>query len=108
MIPKRNRLPIPEFRNQRTRVIKTDLFGARWIPNELGFNRFAILISGKIIPLSVNRHLFKRKIASILEKWPNLSVDLSISGLAPLKNAKFSDINSAIIVIYDIIKKDKK
>jgi ribonuclease P protein component len=106
MIPRRNRLPVAEFKSQKTRFFKDNFFSARWAPNQLGFNRYAILISSRIIPLSVGRHTLKRRIASVLEKWPNLGVDLALSILPPAKTAQFSTISSSIEAIYVIIKKN--
>ena len=96
MLSKKFRLPVKDFRSQRTASIKTPSLIIRVCTNQLSHNRFAVIISAKTEPKSTRRHTIKRKIISVIEKWPNLRRDFLLSVLLNTKDVSLADFKKTI------------
>jgi len=66
MFARKNRIPRNELEIiiKQTRSIGGDFFNVKFLPNELDFPRFSIIVSKKVAKSSVLRHLLKRKMFS--------------------------------------------
>jgi len=96
MLSKKFRFPVKDFRNQKSFSIKTQSLLVRFCPNQLAHNRFAVIISAKTEPKSTRRHTIKRKIISVVEKWPNLRQDFLLSLFISARNITLSDFKKTI------------
>lgn len=71
--------------------------------NETNFNKpakLAIIVSKKVSPLSVTRHLIKRRISTVLEKiWPSIpdNLDIIIQAQRDLSQLSFPDLDKKLI-----------
>lgn len=105
MLKKQNRL---KDKNNFDKVFKKgrsvfgELLGIKYFKNDLGFNRFGIIVSSKISKKAVERNRIKKQIKSILrseEKSLNKGWDYVVITLPLIKNKNFKEIQSEIIKI---------
>ena len=80
-------MPIAEFVPEK-RTINTPFFTLKRGRNNLGKNRYAIVISTKVDKRSTRRHLWKRRLLKVLEAIPNTSTDHLIIVNPHIKEAK--------------------
>lgn len=89
MLKKAFRLPIAEFKRNRSRTVSSEFFSLKFSPNKVGHNRFGVILSAKSVPKSTVRHLVKRKVIAFCAGLPNCQTDFlfvvlpSINNLAP-------------------------
>ncbi|MFA6354601.1 MAG: ribonuclease P protein component [Candidatus Paceibacterota bacterium] len=106
MLARKFRLPIPEFKSQKSKLVRLPpYFSTRSRGNSIGHNRFAIVISAKLIAKSTERHYFKRRVIENLKKWPNLNSDFLFIVVAPIKNLKKFNFKTELSAILAEIKK---
>lgn len=106
MLARKFRLPVPEFKSQKSKLVRLPPYlSARLKRNDIGYNRFAVVISAKLIAKSTERHYFKRRFIENLKKWPNLSSDFLFIVVAPMNNLKKFNFKKELSAILVEIKK---
>jgi len=78
----------------------SNFFNLRFLANQSGYCRFAVIVSNKISKKSTERNKIKRQIREILKE--NLSNfkqnnDIIITVLAPVKGSDFQDIKDNFV-----------
>lgn len=68
MLPKKYRLPIQGFTPKSTVLSRGKLLTIKTAPNNLGYNRFGVVISKGRIKLATQRNLTKRAILDFFKK----------------------------------------
>jgi len=71
MLVKKFRLPVKEFLAKKPKILKANYFSFRYLPNQLSFGRFGVVISKKIEKSAVKRNKIKRIIFNFLRKQEN-------------------------------------
>lgn len=104
MFKKNLRLPISDFKKKKSKGLNTDFFSIKFSGNDLGFNRFGVIISSKAEPKSARRHLIKRKILAVAKEIPNQSVDFLVIALPKVKNLANKNISQAVLDLFSKIK----
>ncbi len=84
MLPRKFRLPRSGFqgfrrKGGRERIIRLTHIAVQSLANNLGHNRYAIIIGGKAEKSAVRRHFWKRQIAVRLRLWPNIGRDVLVT-----------------------------
>ncbi len=71
MLSKKFRVPREEMEMimKSGKSFHTDFFYAKFLPNKFSFQRFAVVIPIKIEKKSSGRHLLKRRITSVIERF---------------------------------------
>lgn len=71
MLVKKYRVPREEMEAvmKSGKSFHTDFFYVKFLPNKLNFQRLAVVIPIKIEKKSSGRHLLKRRITSVIEKF---------------------------------------
>ena len=69
MLAKKFRLPIQSVLNKSGRTFRSRSFLIKTFPNQVGFNRFGVVISKKVSKLAVKRNLIKRIILDAAKKF---------------------------------------
>ena len=57
-----------------------------YVPNELIFNRFAVIVSSKVFKLAVKRNLIKRRLINIFQKIKTIKQGFDIVVIVKNKN----------------------
>ena len=70
MIPRKFRLPLGSFSRRAATLATTPLFSVKSEPNQLPYNRYGVIIRVQTIKTAARRHLFKRRLLSIVRGWP--------------------------------------
>lgn len=96
MLKKNFRLPIGEFKKNKSKSVSDDYFSVKFSQNSLNFNRFGVIISAKTEPKSSRRNFIKRNILEFSKKIPNQKTDFLVTVLGSIKNLKKEDITQEI------------
>ena len=104
MLARRFRLPIKEFRNQPKKVISTPIFLVKFSNNSLGYNRFGVIISNKIVNSAVRRNYWKRRIVHSIELWPKIGRDVLFTANPGLDEVSKDELKTEIEKILTKIK----
>jgi ribonuclease P protein component len=81
--------------------------------SELNFNkqsRLAVIVSKKVAPLAITRHLIKRRIMAVLEKvWLTIpdNLDIIIQIKEDVSKLDFSDLEKEVLVLLKTAKISK-
>ena len=103
MLPKSRRLTRQQFWQvtQRGRSVAGSEWVAKYIPNGLGYSRWAVVTSTKLDKRAVVRNRLRRKIYSQLSTLnPKLSFDVIIfprSGMLNLDNAQIASAVNQVV-----------
>ncbi len=77
MVAKRLRLPRVASMAQASHL-SSALLSLRYRPNQLGYNRFAVIISTRSAKTAVRRHFWKRLVLEVVRHWAQHSYDFLI------------------------------
>lgn len=91
MLPKKLRLPIKDF-SPPNKKISFPFFTLKFKKNNLGYNRFGVIISLKVDKRSSRRNFWKRRFFEDFKNWPNLSSDFLFIVQPTIKNASKEDL----------------
>ncbi|SRR6266481_3171216 len=75
MFPRKNRLPITTFPKKGPKISSASFF-LRWEKNNLGTNRFGIIIGIVVDKRSSHRHKLRRSIEERLRRTPDMGMDV--------------------------------
>ena|SRR3989344_6436386 len=106
MLSKKSRLPGDEIDNGFQKIFTSAHFLLKSKPNATNNNRFAIIISNKVIQKSNRRHFFKRFFMNHVAGWPNVGMDFIIIASPHLQNATQEELSSSIVAALGAIKKN--
>lgn len=114
MLPQKFRLPRSGFqgfrrKDGREKFVRLPHITARSLANNLGHNRYAIIIGGKTERSAVRRHFWKRQVAARLRLWPNAGRDILVTLGAALKNFSKEQLAQELGVLErEVIRTDPK
>ena len=98
MLPAKNRLTKDrEFNSifKEGRSFYSGSLGLKYLKNNLGFNRFGILVGVKVSKLAVKRNLYKRRLRAIINqenRHLKQGFDLVIITKSEIKNSSYSNL----------------
>jgi len=82
-------------------VVSSPHFVVRVTHNELGHNRFGVIISAKVNSKSTQRHRLKRFILAEVKSWPSWSRDLILVVLGQLVDLSGREIANELALLKD-------
>src|SRR3989344_5095098 len=106
MLSKKSRLPGNEMGGGFKKTFASTHFLVKSKPNTTNNNRFAIIISNKVIQKSNRRHFFKRFFMNHVSVWPNVGMDFIIIASPHLQKATQEELSSSIVAALVAIKKN--
>ncbi len=98
MLPAKNRLTKDrEFNSifKEGRSFYSGPLGLKYLNNNLGFNRFGILVGTKVSKLAVKRNLYKRRLRAVItgeNKHLKQGFDLVVITKPEIKELSYSDL----------------
>ena len=96
MYSRKFRAPVKETQKKAKKVFSSPYFFVKAATNAVGHNRFGIIISTAVLKKSVDRHFWKRKIASGLSELPNFKKDFLLIVSPGIKRAAFKEVEEEI------------
>lgn len=104
MIAKKFRLSVQAFPASAPKVFSGKIFKIKCSPNNLGHNRYAVVVAAGRVKGAVVRNFLKRRILARAAGLPNVSSDilfivLSAPGLKHELDAEFDKMKTALCTI---------
>jgi ribonuclease P protein component len=78
MLPAKNRLPREEFRARGWRTVTTPFFSLKTKQNDVGVNRFAVVVGKSVDKRATQRNFWERQAKTQLLKAPKSSKDFIV------------------------------
>jgi RNase P protein component len=103
MLTRKNRLPIKGKGIRLRKIFSSVYFIVKSGNNDLGFNRFAVIIPNSSVKKSTLRHFWKRAFIEYLKEWPDFGRDFLFIVSPKIENIRKADLRTEIDKILNFV-----